>query len=123
MYVESRPHLQEFLIAVSSIFEVYIYTAGNKEYADVVLDEIDQKKVIQKRFYRECCKKQNGTYYKDLKHLKKVSKCKGEMILVDDNGVSVGHNYPFSMKIKEFEGDQSDKELTNIFKNLLKFYA
>lgn len=31
------------------------------------------------------------------------------MILIDDNTVSVGHNYPFSIKIKEFEGDQKDR--------------
>jgi TFIIF-interacting CTD phosphatase-like protein len=51
-----------------------VYTAGNKDYADAVLNEIDRKKVIQKRFYRECCKKKNGTFYKDLKHLKKIAK-------------------------------------------------
>lgn len=55
--------------------------------------------------------------------MKKMAKTKAEMILIDDNTVSVGHNYPFSIKIKEFEGDQSDKELQAIFKTLLKFYA
>lgn len=44
------------------------------------------------------------------------------MILVDDNTVSIGHNYPFSIKIKEFEGDQKDRELVTIYQNLLKFY-
>ena len=38
MYVESRPLLQEFLTAVSNIFDVYVYTAGNKSYADAVLN-------------------------------------------------------------------------------------
>jgi TFIIF-interacting CTD phosphatase-like protein len=77
-----------------------VYTAGNKDYADAVLNEINRKKVIQKRFYRECCKKKNGTFYKDLKHLKKITKNNTEMILVDDNTVSIGHNYPFAIKIK-----------------------
>lgn len=57
MHVEFRPLLKEFLEAVSEIFEIYIYTAGNKNYADLVLDTIDSKSVIQKRFYRDCCKK------------------------------------------------------------------
>lgn len=100
MYIESRPLLEEFLVAVSSIFEVYIYTAGNQSYADAVLNEIDSKNVIRRRFYRDCCKKENGSFFKDLKHLKKVSKNKSEMILVDDNTVSIGHNYPFAIKIK-----------------------
>lgn len=109
MYVECRPFLQEFLTAASEIFDIYVYTAGNKSYADAVLDEIDKKGVIKKRFYRDCCKKANGTFYKDLKHLKKVAKSRSDMILVDDNTVSIGHNYPFAIKIKEFEGDQTDK--------------
>lgn len=52
MYVEFRPLLEEFLIAVAKIFDVYIYTAGNKSYADTVLSTIKAKGVIQKRFYR-----------------------------------------------------------------------
>lgn len=44
------------------------------------------------------------------------------MILIDDNTVSIGHNYPFAIKIKEFEGDQADRELGAIFRSLLKFY-
>lgn len=45
------------------------------------------------------------------------------MILVDDNMVSIGHNCPFSVRIKEFVGDQRDKELIRVFESLLKFYA
>ena len=48
-------------------------------------------------------------FYKDLQHLKKVSKTKKDMILVDDNTISVGNNYPFSLAIKQFEGNQNDR--------------
>lgn len=122
MYIEERPHLREFLKAVSQIFDVYIYTAGNKKYANHVLDTIDKDKIIAKRFFRDNCRKENGMFYKDLKHLKRVSKTKKDMILVDDNTISVGNNYPYSIAIKEFEGDQSDKELVKVFEALLKFY-
>lgn len=44
------------------------------------------------------------------------------MILVDDNTISIGHNYPFAIRIKQFEGDQQDRELITIFEKLLKFY-
>ena len=40
MYVEYRPYLREFLKAASEIFTIYVYTAGYKEYADLVLDSI-----------------------------------------------------------------------------------
>ena len=43
MFIEKRPLLDEFLDAVNKIFDVWVYTAGNRKYADAVLDEIDPK--------------------------------------------------------------------------------
>ena len=124
MYVEKRPFLFEFLEAVNQIFDVWVYTAGNKKYADAVLNSVDPKgKLIQRRFYRDTCRKADGVFYKDLKHLKKVSKVNADMILVDDNKVSIGHNYPFAIQIEEFEGRQQDSALIDLFAKLLKFYG
>jgi hypothetical protein len=53
----------------------------------------------------------NGNIIKDLRSLKKNLKTKSDMILVDDNSESIRHNYPFSVKINAFEGDQNDKDL------------
>jgi TFIIF-interacting CTD phosphatase-like protein len=41
------------LTATSSIFNIYVYTAGRKNYADAVIDAIDPKGLIKKRFYRD----------------------------------------------------------------------
>ena len=101
---------------------MYVYTAGNKKYADLVLDDIDKDGIIEKRFYRNSCKKLNGTFIKDLRYLKKSSRINKEMILVDDNSDSVSQNYPFAIKVKAFEGDQGDKYLVETFEKLLKFY-
>ena len=65
--------------------------------------------MITKRFYRDSCKKDNGVIVKDLKHIKKVIRSKQEMILVDDNSLSIERNYPFAIQIKAFEGDQRDQ--------------
>lgn len=97
MYVEPRPLAAHFLQTVAEIFTVYIYTAGEKKYADAVLNIIDPENLIEKRFYRDSCKKENGIIIKDLKHLKKSIKCKREMILVDDNRRSIEKNYPFAI--------------------------
>lgn len=108
MYIEPRPFAREFLKAVSEIFTVYIYTAGKRSYADAVLDIIDTEKVIQKRFYRDSCKKVNGKLVKDLKYLKKTLRVKEQMFLVDDNSDSINNNYPFALRIEPFEGKQED---------------
>lgn len=89
MYVEPRPLARQFLSAVAEIFTVYVYTAGEKKYADTVLNIIDPDQLIEKRFYRDSCKKQEGTWIKDLKYLKKTIKTKQEMVLVDDNMLSI----------------------------------
>ena len=122
MFVEPRPLAKHFLESVAEIFTVYVYTAGEKKYADAVLNVLDTKNLIEKRFYRDSCKKQNGTIVKDLKYLKKTLRTKQEMVLVDDNHLSINKNYPFAIQAEPFEGDQKDQGLVPIFSKLLKFY-
>lgn len=122
MYIEPRPFANDFLVAASEIFTIYVYTAGKKKYADAVLDQIDKNGVIEKRFYRDSCKKVNGNVIKDLRYLKKTLREKKDMILVDDNSESIRHNYPFAIKAEAFEGDQADDHLKGIFQTILKFY-
>ncbi len=52
---------------------------------------------------------------KDLKYLKKTMRTKQEMVLVDDNILSIDRNYPFAVQVKAFEGEQADRELMVIF--------
>jgi CTD small phosphatase-like protein 2 len=48
-----RPFCLEFLEQMSSLYEIVIFTAGVKEYADWVLDNIDKHGYIKHRLYRE----------------------------------------------------------------------
>lgn len=123
MYVEPRPLAKQFLQTASEIFTIHIYTAGRKNYADSVLRVLDpENKFIERRFYRESCRKVEGKLVKDLKYLKKTFRIKEEMILVDDNTDSINHNYPFALKIEAFEGDQNDRALLETFQKILRFY-
>jgi TFIIF-interacting CTD phosphatase-like protein len=99
-----------------------VYTAGKKKYADTVLDQLDPSGVIEKRFYRDSCRKVNGNVIKDLRYLKKTLREKKDMILVDDNADSIKHNYPFAVKIDPFEGNQQDIHLKTTFQTILRFY-
>ena len=121
--MEPRPFAREFLRAVGEIFTVYIYTAGKKSYADGVLDIIDTERVIQRRFYRDSCRKVEGKLLKDLKFLKKSSRVKEQMFLVDDNVDSINYNYPFAVRVTPFEGQQNDVELIALFQKILKLYV
>ena len=51
-----RPFCIDFLQACSAKFEVVIFTAASKEYADTVLNALDpHNKLIQHRLYRGQC--------------------------------------------------------------------
>ena len=53
---------------MSQLFEIVVFTASQKLYADKVLDSIDPKGRISHRLYRENCIVINKTFY--LKNLK-----------------------------------------------------
>ena len=51
-----RPFTRECLELVNKYFEVIVFTASHKWYADVILDYIDpEKKLIYHRLYRDQC--------------------------------------------------------------------
>jgi TFIIF-interacting CTD phosphatase-like protein len=52
-YVAERPHLKKFLKRVKELFHVIIFTASIKEYADEVINKIDNTIDDSCRFYRE----------------------------------------------------------------------
>ena len=44
VYVRKRPHMEQFLARVSELFEVAVFTASQKVYADPLLSIIDPKR-------------------------------------------------------------------------------
>ena len=67
-----RPYLKEFLKEVSDFFDLAIFTAAMKGYADIILDYIDPKnEFFQFRLYRNACIPiQQRVYIKDLRIIK-----------------------------------------------------
>ena len=66
--VKLRTHLEEALSYLSTMYEICVFTAGEKDYADTILNFIDEDRIIIKhRLYREhCVKPEAGVYVKDL---------------------------------------------------------
>ena len=52
-YVYKRPFLDEFLEKMDILYDITIFTSSIKGYADPVIDYIDPRKIIKKRYYRE----------------------------------------------------------------------
>ena len=98
------------------MFILYIYTAGKKQYADSIVDQIDPSRLIEKRFYRDSCVNRRGV---TLKNLNKIRILPNKMVLLDDNPDSISLNRPNSLLSSSFEGDQSDCDLPKLFQELL----
>jgi CTD nuclear envelope phosphatase 1 len=66
-YVHKRPHCDEFLKKVCKWYKLVVFTASVQEYADPVIDWLEQeRKYFVGRYYRQHCTFRNGAYIKDL---------------------------------------------------------
>ena len=66
-YVHKRPHCDDFLRKVCKWYNLVVFTASVQEYADPVIDWLEQeRKYFSGRYYRQHCTFRNGAYVKDL---------------------------------------------------------
>ncbi|CAG9315332.1 unnamed protein product [Blepharisma stoltei] len=109
IYVSFRPGLFSFLEAVAEKFEVVLFTASHKIYAEQVLKFIDpEMKIMKYRFYRESCVETNGTFVKDLKVLGRDLR---EVIIVDNSVQAFSLQPNNGIPIVSWYNDTTDREL------------
>ena len=120
VYVLKRPFVHEFLKEMNKIYNIVIFTASIKEYANPLLDKLDTEKIIKKRLFREDCSLGiNRKFIKDLKILNMNLK---DLILVDNNPISYSYNICNGVPIKSWHYDKTDQELIKMIP-FLQFLA
>lgn len=111
VYVGIRPGAQELLQTLADDFELIIFTAASKQYADYVIDQIDPHGLVKHRLYRESCVNLNGCTVKDLSLLNRPLK---KIIIIDNSPISYLLQPYNSIPIDSWTGDKTDRKLYDL---------
>ncbi|KIX09991.1 uncharacterized protein Z518_01072 [Rhinocladiella mackenziei CBS 650.93] len=111
-YVHKRPHCDDFLRKVSKWYKVVVFTASVQEYADPVIDWLEQeRKYFVGRYYRQHCTFRNGAYIKDLSSIEPdLSK----VIILDNSPVSYVFHEDNAIPIEGWINDPTDNDLLHL---------
>ncbi|OQE14261.1 hypothetical protein PENFLA_c039G03476 [Penicillium flavigenum] len=111
-YVHKRPHCDEFLRKVSKWYKLVIFTASVQEYADPVIDWLEQeRKYFQGRLYRQHCTFRNGAYIKDLSS---VEPDLSKVMILDNSPMSYIFHEDNAIPIEGWINDPTDNGLLHL---------
>lgn len=105
-YVEKRPFCDQFLSMVREWYDLVVFTASVKSYADPMIDILDQgRNLFKRRFYRSDCISTSEGYIKDLTL---VSPDLGRVLLVDNSVISFERQECNGIGVEGWISDPSD---------------
>ena len=121
MGIYVRNGTQKFLSLLNNYFNIGIFTASEKEYADAIIRYLDPNQdIIKFCLYRNNCVNVNDLInVKDLRVIKDIDLKK--VVLVDNNMYSFAPQLSNGILINSFYGDKNDVELWNVLGYLIQY--
>ena len=119
--IKLRPFAQECLRQASALFEVVVFTAGTREYADMVVPLLDPTgEWIHHCLVRDHCIYWHGVYVKDLRIF---NRSLDQLVIVDNEVTSFAFQLANGVPILPWTGDVTDTQLlalTHYFPRLVE---
>ncbi|XP_055515019.1 CTD nuclear envelope phosphatase 1-like isoform X3 [Leucoraja erinacea] len=102
----------DFMLKASQWYELVIFTASMEIYGAAVADKLDNnKKILNRRYYRQHCTLELGSYVKDLAAIHNDL----SSIVILDNSPSAYRSHPDNaIPIKSWFSDPGDTALLNL---------
>lgn len=121
-----RPNLSEFLKEVKGFsFEIGIFTASLKIYADTIIDLIEKyfnlNNTFSFRLYKESCIKIGQATIKDLRVI--VNCSISDIIIVDNSLYSFMNQLSNGILVTSYYNNKNDNELLNLKDYLINFIS
>ncbi|KAI9829380.1 MAG: Nuclear envelope morphology protein 1 [Phylliscum demangeonii] len=111
-YVHKRPHCDDFLRKVCKWYKLVIFTASVQEYADPVIDWLEQdRKYFSGRYYRQHCTFRGGNYIKDISC---VEPDLSQVMIVDNSPASYAFHEDNGIPIEGWISDPTDNDLLHL---------
>lgn len=111
VFVQIRPGYQQFMKLLAPHYEIVVYTASLRQYADPLLDLIDPEGLCTARLYREHCTLVGNCHVKDLQNLGREM---SDVLIIDNSPYSYRLDHPNAVPITSWYDDLSDVELLNM---------
>lgn len=127
IHVATRPYVSAFLREATALFDVVVFTAAERGYADPVIDMLERDAGgdvhLRRRFYRDACRaprcpggalrKDVRIFQADLARVAVVDNCRSGFELTPHNGVPVS----------SWTGNPLDRNLCNLLPLLRRLAA